>query len=402
MGESVDYTSTEVIELNDRWVMAQRDHISFAVGVGVLETSVDNSETFNRSMPYAEADKINNAHILKNGNILFTTKDNKIFLTNYNLDFITEKTVIKEDGSEMIPHTPANPAYPGRYFYTHRYMQPSNETDLYLWGNYCNVNYGAAPVNIYYTADFGQTVKVAYSFGQHPNYRDDGTDNGGSTGTVLGNPNNTVIARHTHSVQYCEQNGKWYCLTGDHETDNEIHWLEGTYDSVNDSWTWNVIQFEGIDVIDQRTHLKAIEVVFYGGYAFWNTDATQLIDPNNDANGIYRVPIGLLNDPSKHQKIIDFPENTDYSSNMLIDPKTGILLFSVANITRTSDTASILGIAENYGLGEVQFKEFSGYNFIRWNAPNEKGFFRLDTGKFPTLQDKTFFMKAGFDLFNNL
>ena len=35
-------------------------------------------------------------------------------------------------------------------------------------GDYCNVLGGAVPVNIYYSTDSGQTVKIAYSFGQNP------------------------------------------------------------------------------------------------------------------------------------------------------------------------------------------------------------------------------------------
>ena len=39
---------------------------------------------------------------------------------------------------------------------------------MLVWGNYCNVVGGAAPVNIYYSTDSGHTVKIAYAFGQDP------------------------------------------------------------------------------------------------------------------------------------------------------------------------------------------------------------------------------------------
>ena len=56
-----------------------------------------------------------------------------------------------------------------------RYSPPSlpgvvswyvNGAEMMVWGNYCNVLGGAAPVNIYYSTDSGQTVKIAYAFGQ--------------------------------------------------------------------------------------------------------------------------------------------------------------------------------------------------------------------------------------------
>jgi len=62
--------------------------------------------------------------------------------------------------------------------------------EMLVWGNYCNVLGGAAPVNIYYSTDNGHTVRVAYTFGQNPNFRDDGSEGGGPTGQLLGNPEN--------------------------------------------------------------------------------------------------------------------------------------------------------------------------------------------------------------------
>ena len=51
---------------------------------------------------------------------------------------------------------------------------------MLVWGNYCNVRGGASPVNIYYSTDSGQTVKIAYAFGQNPHYRDNGTAGAGN------------------------------------------------------------------------------------------------------------------------------------------------------------------------------------------------------------------------------
>ena len=46
---------------------------------------------------------------------------------------------------------------------------------MLVWGNYCNVLGGPVPVNIYYSTDQGQTVKIAYSFGHNPAASMDGT-----------------------------------------------------------------------------------------------------------------------------------------------------------------------------------------------------------------------------------
>ena len=67
-----------------------------------------------------------------------------------------------------------------------------------MWGNYCNVLGGPVPVNIYYSTDGGQTVKIAYSFGRNPHFQEKGTE----PGSFLGDPANPVICRHIHAVAY--------------------------------------------------------------------------------------------------------------------------------------------------------------------------------------------------------
>ena len=47
-------------------------------------------------------------------------------------------------------------------------------------------------IDLHYSTDDGQTVKVAYAFGRNPNFRDDGTPGGGKTGSLLGNADNRV------------------------------------------------------------------------------------------------------------------------------------------------------------------------------------------------------------------
>ena len=392
----VDYTNTTIIQYSDKWVIAQRDELSIAVQSGLLLISYDNSITFPVTKAFANADKVINGYVFRNGNIMLSTIDNKIYLTNYNLDFITEKIVYKADGVTPYPiHVPQEALNPGRYFYTHKYMESTEATDIYIFGNYCNVNNGAAPVIMVYTADFGVTWKISYEFGQL--YRDNGGSGGSTTiGTLLGDVNNPVLTRHTHHVEYSPENNKWYCFTGDHNS-TEIHWLEGVYDEINDIWTWVVINFN--ITITEQSRLKSTEMSFYNEYLYYCTDSTG-ISVSNDENGIWRVPINSIADINTHVKIIDFPDYRDVCSNLKIDKNSGNILFTV--ITESTGDTDTIGIATNFGEGEVQYKTFPGMAFIRLNSPNSAGFFRLDTNRTLTLQNKSFLIKVGFDLFNNM
>lgn len=395
--EEVDYTSTTVIEYSDKWVIAQRDDLSISVKAGFLEISYDNSITFTKSLAITNANKIINGYIFKNGNIMLSTTDNKIFLTNFNLDFYIEKTVYKADGVTPYPiHTPQNASFPGRYFYTHKYMAQEDENDVYMFGNYCSVNLGAAPVILVYTADFGQTFKIAYEFGQL--YRDNGTGGGSiTTGTLLGDPNNTIKTRHTHHVEYSPFNNKWYCITGDGNNGaDEIRWMEGSYNDNTDIWTWNQIDF-GFQ-ITQTSQLLSTELFFHQDHLYYSTD-TAGAQPGDTINGIWKVKINEIADITKHVQVIQFPNYNDVASNLKVN-EVGSMLFTL--VSNGGSTTNTLGIALNYGTGAVQYKVFSGKNFIRLNSPNSAGFFRLDTDRFTTLQSKTFLIKVGYDLFNNI
>jgi len=58
-----------------------------------------------------------------------------------------------------------------------------------VWGNYCNVLGGPVPVNIYYSTDGGETVKIAYSFGRNPKFQEKDTE----PESYLGDATNSVI-----------------------------------------------------------------------------------------------------------------------------------------------------------------------------------------------------------------
>lgn len=403
---SINYSNTNVNVLDGRWILAQRDNLSVSIIGTTIETSLDSSVTFSYSLVFADADKVNDAHILKNGNILFFTTENKIYLADHKLSYIAEKFVFQSDGvTPYTIHTPQNSNRPGRYFYTHRHPSAYIGTDVFCWINYCNVNNGASPINIFYTADFGKTIKVAYEFGQNPRWTDNGSASGGKNGTLLGDASNSVDTRHGHCIEWCEELNKWFCMTGDADVStvdqisyNEIHWLEGEYNDMSDTWTWSVIDF-GYN-IQQQSQLKITECFFYDGYIYYNTDATNLNTPD-DTNGIYRAPLDSITDLDTHQKLIDWTD-TYFCSNMKIDRNTNSVVFVLADQTDTSNQNRIYSIAKNFASGEVQYYDLVGVDSVCLDSINEAGFFRADAEKFIAGRTRTVFIKAGDDLFNNI
>lgn len=401
----IDYTSTDLIEY-DGWVAAQYQNMSIRISNNLLETSIDNSNTFPTSLVTTLGNSVLSAYIYKNGNILLTTDDNKIYFTDINLTSLTQKIVLDTDGvTPYVIHTPVNSSYPGRYFYSTKMMSENDQTDIHVFANYCNVVAGAAPVNIYYTTDFGVTIKVAYKFGQNLVYGDDGTASGSSGGTLLGDATNTDLrVRHTHAVEYDAANDKWYCLTGDtiwtYTTPDmeENQWVQGTYTPETDTWSWVALDF-GF-VIPQTSRLKATECFFYDGYVYWSSDSTN-VPADNTENGIWRSSISTFTNPETHEKLFSLPNYDDVITTLKLDPNTNMIVGAFA--TNNSNPINGIFACKDLGFGTPEFHYVStDYDLIRLNSINQEGYFRWDTELSTEIKTKTLFLKLGEDLFTNL
>jgi hypothetical protein len=258
-----------------RQLFYQKDSVAFTFNPdGYIYYSEDSGETFPYIAEFADATNIQMCFIFANGTILFATRTKMYYSTN-KLATITEYIVEDTDGSDYLPHTPVDPAYPGTYFSIVQNYQSftlPNGKEIFIWGNYANsiLKNGASPANVYYSVDGGRP-KIAYKYGVNPNYKDDGTNDGGSTGNELGDSTNPLYCRHIHSVAYNNDLDEFYVCSGD--ATNECHWIKGIYNILTDSWTWSNI------IINQSpaTRWKAGSFWYHtDGYIYFSADSTSL------------------------------------------------------------------------------------------------------------------------------
>jgi hypothetical protein len=230
---------------------------------------------------------------------------------------------------------------------------------MLVWGNYCNVRGGASPVNVYYSTDCGETVKIAYAFGQNPGYSDNGT--------LLGDPDNPVICRHIHCVAYNPAENAFYTCTGDRDRDgkHECNWLRGTYDAGGDKWSWKVVASG-----ESNTRYKSGGINFVDGKVYWVADAN---GPKPHDRGIFRCNPADLADTNKHTMLF----NPEYeAANMIIED--GVIL-SAHYATASPYT---LGFIYSPDMGrtwaQYDLKEFGKRSPVRLQAKNSEGWFRVD------------------------
>jgi hypothetical protein len=347
------------------YVDSQRDAQAFAFQGSQIMFSEDCGKTWPHVSPFPEAQNITFSVILGNGNILFATRE-RLFLSTDKLKTHSEVVVKGLDGKDYLPHKPVDPAAPGWYYHSldgeHTFRVKGKE--MLVWGNYCNVVGGSVPVNIYYSTDSGQTVKVAYAFGQNPNFQQkDSTD-------VLGHAGNPIIARHVHNVTYSPQEDAFYACTGDIDRGHgdEVHWLRGTYDAATDHWDWKVIVS-----VNSNSRFKCGGINFVDGKLYWISDANgPKFGPKHDRGVFVCDPADIL-DKSKHQMLF----NPGYeSANMLI--QDGVML-----ATHCAPASPYLcGIIYSPDGGKTwaqhDLKEFGPRSGVRIQKKNSDGWFRMD------------------------
>jgi len=353
------------------YVASQRDNKAFGHAQGAICLSEDNGRTWPHKIAFPGAEHVTFSTILKNGNILFSTRE-RLYLSTDNLKTYKPITVKDADGADYLPHTPKNPDQPGWYFHA-SYGVSSwdvNGTDMLVWGNYCNVVGGAAPVNIYYSTDNGHTVKIAYAFGQDPHFRDDGSDGGGTTGTLLGDRRNPVICRHIHCVAYNPAENAFYACTGDGDRPEgfECHWLRGTYDAKTDKWSWKVIVSDHLN-----SRYKAGGINFVEGKLYWISDSN---GPPPYDRGIFCCDPADIANPKAHKRLFN-PQVE--SGNMII--QDGVILASHCAPASPMATGIIVSLDRGRTWAQYDLKEFGKRSPAVFHQKNSEGWFRMDLRK---------------------
>ena len=353
------------------YIDSQRDNKAFGFGDGKVFLSEDNGESWAHSAAFPDAADITFSCLLENGNILFATRE-KLFLSTDTLKTHREIVVTNHDGSDYRPHAAVNPDQPGWYFHSldgiHTWQIDGRE--MLVWGNYCNVLGGPVPVNIYYSTDGGETVKLAYSFGRNPHFQEEGT----SPDSYLGDPNNPVICRHVHGVTYNPTERAFYACTGDINRGHgdECHWLRGVYNAHADRWDWTVLIS-----VDANSRYKSGGINFVAGQLYWAADANGPKQPAEAYDrGIFRCAPADLTDPSKHTRLFDAEFEL---ANMIIED--GVILAGHCAPASTFKTGITFSPDMGQTWAEYDLAEFGPRSPVRFQPQNSDGWFRVDLRK---------------------
>jgi hypothetical protein len=368
------------------WIDTQRGRRAFGYRGDKIFLSDDNTQSWSHSADFADAENIQFSSFLRNGKVVFATP-RQIFVASQDLSSVRELTVQDRRGKDYRPHRLVEGEKPGWYFYSldgiHTFDVRGRE--ILIWGNYANVSTGPVPANIYYSADGGETIKIAYSFGQNPAFQ----RKDASPESWLGDRENSVVCRHIHSVSYNAPENAFYACTGDIDrklgVGLECHWLRGTWDAENDHWQWQVVVSS-----DANSRFKSGGINCVGGQIYWVADANgPKTETETYDRGIFRCDPPDLANKLKHTLIhpvaYEMAAMTIHG-NTIVAPKYG---------NADPDDCGIL-ISNDLGKtwGHYDLKEFGDRSGVRVNPPNDEGWFRIQLMQRWVNRGEVLFLKA--------
>ncbi|WP_107995766.1 hypothetical protein [Trichococcus paludicola] len=252
-----------------------------------LFLSTDGGLSYTKEFSVENIEIIKYIHLFSNGNILFADH----LKCYYSHDWMGyyESTLLAQDNSPFVPYSLKDNF---SCYKKGSVKQLVGGVEMLVWGNYSTESGSEFNdfTKVWYTKDFGVTVKKAYNF----------------------NTPTTLKCRHIHNVDFNPSDSSFWIQTGD-ENDYfgtvMTHWLKGIYDLTTDTWTF--IDFaSGIA-------FKSTNMIFKDPYVYFSND-------NYPNGGIKRAPIATMGDSAMHTTVLTTPKSCHY---MLIRPSGDIVAF---------------------------------------------------------------------------
>jgi hypothetical protein len=354
------YSNTEIK------IIYQTENMKFGSVGDTLYFSIDNGLTYPYKTYNVNASSAGSGFIFSTGQIYFANTNNNTTWVSYDSLQTVEAVPLYIGDQLYVKHTPANASYPGNYFKV--FTPITNGTvdgiEMMFFGNYGNAGTGANPANCYYGYINADTLvfKVADAWGQNPNFRDDGTANGGVTGTLLGNAANSRITRHFHGQQF--NDSVFWVFNGDNAGERIIGYYK--YNLSLDTFTFT--QAINTDTANKVTYYRSID---------WYFHDQNIIIGGDGATGIWSATESNLNDTTQHIHVVDIAQSCHGLTG------DGQYIFGFF------ESDSRIAYSKNYGVTWKYIYPYEitlpsdTYSFIL--PPDEDGYFAFRTLNFTIL-----------------
>jgi hypothetical protein len=328
--------------------------------------SLDGGNTFPYRGYLDSTINITSSFMMSNNNIIICNEGNSCYSSFDSLSTFNRIPIQNQDSTPYVFHTPINSLYPGSYFEILQDVEVFKDDghEIAIIPQYANLAQGgASSVVLWYTADSGKTIKKLYEFGQNPNYTDNGTTTAGVGGNLLGDPSNSILARHIHHARWANDSLIW--STGD--SDSECIWFSSKYNPTTDKWTTDSITSTLYVDRFKSTGLHVEGDTIY----FGSDDNITALD-----RGVFKCHLSDIADTNKHIALIrDIPQvwNMVKNENNIIAFSGGLgLKISKDNGATWSPLVTLDNLAKNSFYLRAQKIDINGFITVADDRPANK------------------------------
>jgi len=262
-------------------------------------------------------------HIFSTGDMMFATMKWCYFI-DCDLTAITPSNVYDYDGNLL------NTAALEQFFQIgsgKNHIWNVDGIEIHAWGDYnLEINDPAYIARMWYTVDYGRTIKCAIRFDQT---KIDGK---------------IINCRHIHGVRFDKYEKTFYVMTGDSPSNSQL--IKGKIDMSNDTWEFHRL--------GTGAQYKFGSIYFDNEYAYMVTDYTT----KETQSGIIKCKKNSLNDPSRFEYLYENNENRallccefDMNGNKVLMPDGSVksyIYFAKNNYCFTKIPISIKGYIEGF------------------------------------------------------
>jgi hypothetical protein len=356
---------TKYVDYSSFPVLAQNKNMKFGATKDTLFFSTNNGSSYpyklNRPLKGVGNDIVF-GYIFKNGNIIFATWSNHIYHSLDSLKTVQEIYLTKTNGGNFW-YASTNGGF---YNYLNQFEPDSTYNDMFVAGSYANAGSFSPPgntqINIIYSSDHGNTIKIAYRFGPS------------SYLGIYGDTTNSIFCKHVHCVTFQPKDTSWWCVTGDADNNSDTagnQWLKGKYKPLADTlnghpWTWvRKACYYNSDLV------QATAMWFTGDSVVY---IAELASTDTSRQGLWTCSYANITNFGSHRKIYHVPYTANHYQTGACYHKGNLYIISYYNNDQYLISIDNAKTWKTYATPKILIAPYSSIVHLRnFFSPDQNG-----------------------------
>lgn len=334
-----DYTPPVKIQFQN--LLALNENLYVKKEGNKLYLSEDYGESYLNEIDVSIVGDIRSICIFSNKRLMLCSRKNAYYIDS-EWSTILESTILDVNGNTWVPPLIND----NMMSFQGITPEKVGNIELAVFGNYNNDQSANNDINaiaeVFYTKDYGKTIKVFFRSGV----------------TTALNWSGVVYCRHIHHVARNPNDNSFWIQSGDEPTTTMSHWLKASYEVNSDTFS--------IEHIGSGDRYKTTNLFFYNEWLYYADDTAN--------GGFCRVKISEASIPSKHEKLIALGVDL---AGIVVGHSGQVALFPIKHFNASYDGRKITYSKDLINwhtvVGDMPDGGTSNSVYGRFYKPNSKG-----------------------------